>query len=206
MNNLQEFYRKIEYLRSNGVKMKEIADWIDMAPSILSSLYTTVLPNYFEGIKSYPPEEALDSALALVNNVSKKRLLSHIEEMILRLDQMELAEPDSLKDNPFAKQLMEETRLSASKIEAFKGIYTSYSLSSSSDLPTLPLGSSSPCRADQRLWRGSMGIRDHARSSEFPLHAEREPSAPIHDGNDIPANTIFQESSPITRIIHRARL
>ena len=106
MNNLQEFYRKIEYLRSNGVKMKEIADWIDMAPSILSSLYTTVLPNYFEGIKSYPPEEALDSALALVNR---------------------------LKDNPFAKQLMEETRLSASKIEAFKGIYTSYSLSSSSD-------------------------------------------------------------------------
>ena len=95
--------------------------------------YTTVLPNYFEGIKSYPPEEALDSALALVNNVSKKRLLSHIEEMILRLDQMEFAEPDSLKDNPFAKQLMEETRLSASKIEAFKGIYTSYSLSSSSD-------------------------------------------------------------------------
>ena len=94
MNNLQEFYRKIEYLRSNGVKMKEIADWIDMAPSILSSLYTTVLPNYFEGIKSYPPEEALDSALALVNNVSKKRLLSHIEEMILRLDQMEFAEPD----------------------------------------------------------------------------------------------------------------
>ena len=119
MNNLQEFYRKIEYLRSNGVKMKEIADWIDMAPSILSSLYTTVLPNYFEGIKSYPPEEALDSALALVNNVSKKRLLSHIEEMILRLDQMEFAEPDSLKDNPFAKQLMEEIRLSASKIESF---------------------------------------------------------------------------------------
>ena len=50
------------------------------------------------------------------------------------LDRLELtAERDSLKDNPFAKQLMEETRLSASKIEAFKGIYTSYSLSSSSD-------------------------------------------------------------------------
>ena len=66
--------------------------------------------------------------------------------MILRLDQMELAEPDSLKDNPFAKQLMEETRLSASKIEAFKGIYTSYSLffllglPQDGTLPTLPLG------------------------------------------------------------------
>lgn len=34
MNNLQEFYRKIEYLRSNGVKMKEIADWIDAIGTI----------------------------------------------------------------------------------------------------------------------------------------------------------------------------
>lgn len=133
MDNLQELYRKIEYLRSNGVKMKEIADWVDMAPSVLSSLYTTVLPHYLEGIKSYPAEEALDSALALVNNVSKKRLLSNIDEMILHLDEMELAEPDGLKDNPLAKQLMEEIRLAASKVEAFKGIYTSYSLSSSSD-------------------------------------------------------------------------
>lgn len=212
MNNLKEFYREIEYLRSNGVKMKEIADWIDMDPSILSSLYTTVLPNYFEGIKSYPPEEALDSALALVNNVSKKRLLSHIEEMILRLDQMALAEPDSLKNNPFAKQLMEETRLSASKIEAFKGIYTSYSLSSSSDCLKMEPFLLSPSDNQVRVGRISAygeaqwGFGIHERSSEFPLHAEREPSAPIHDGNDIPANTIFQESPPITRIIHRAGL
>lgn len=133
MNNLQELYRKIEYLRSNGVKMKEIADWVDIAPSVLSSLYTTVLPNYFEGLKNRAPEEALDAALTQVNNVSKKRLLSHLEDMILRLDEMEIAEPDHLKDNPFAKQLLEEIRLSTSKIEAFKGIYTSYSLSSSSD-------------------------------------------------------------------------
>ena len=42
MNELPEIYKRIEYLRNKGVKMKEIADWIDMAPSILSSLYTTV--------------------------------------------------------------------------------------------------------------------------------------------------------------------
>ena len=155
MNNLQEFYRKIEYLRSNGVKMKEIADWIDMAPSILSSLYTTVLPNYFEGIKSYPPEEALDSALALVNNVSKKRLLSHIEEMILRLDQMELAEPDSLKDNPFAKQLMEETRRSASKIEAYKGINTSYSLNTSTECHKMDPYLQTPTEHQDQVGRNS---------------------------------------------------
>ena len=53
MNNLQEFYRKIEYLRSNGVKMKEIADWIDMAPSILSSLYDRIA-ELFRGHQELP--------------------------------------------------------------------------------------------------------------------------------------------------------
>ena len=32
MDDLIEIYRRIEYLRNNGLKMKEIADFIDMAP------------------------------------------------------------------------------------------------------------------------------------------------------------------------------
>ena len=44
MDDFRELYRRIEYLRNNGIKMKEIADCARMAPSILSSLYTTVLP------------------------------------------------------------------------------------------------------------------------------------------------------------------
>ena len=146
-----------------------------MAFSILSSLYTTVLPNYFEGIKSYPPEEALDSALALVNNVSKKRLLSHIEEMILRLDQMELAEPDSLKDNPFCQAIDGGDTALRSKIEAFKGIYTSYSLSSSSDCLKMEPFLLSPSDNQVRVGRISAygeaqwGIRDHARSLRISI-------------------------------------
>ena len=35
MNDLIEIYRRIEYLRNNGLKMKEIADYVDMAPSLL---------------------------------------------------------------------------------------------------------------------------------------------------------------------------
>ena len=30
MNDLIEIYRRIEYLRNNGLKMKEIADYVDM--------------------------------------------------------------------------------------------------------------------------------------------------------------------------------
>ena len=76
MNDFSELYKRIEYLRNNGPKMKEIADWVGMAPSVLSSLYTTVLPAYFESAKTMPQEEALDQALSLVNNVSKRKLLS----------------------------------------------------------------------------------------------------------------------------------
>lgn len=49
-----EIYRRIGYLRNKGVKMKEIADRIDMTPSVLSSLYTTVFPAYFEAVKKVP--------------------------------------------------------------------------------------------------------------------------------------------------------
>ena len=41
MNDLIEIYRRIEYLRNNGLKMKEIADYVDMAPSVLSNLIET---------------------------------------------------------------------------------------------------------------------------------------------------------------------
>ena len=36
MNDLIEIYRRIEYLRNNGLKMKEIADYVDMAPIVCS--------------------------------------------------------------------------------------------------------------------------------------------------------------------------
>ncbi len=57
MNELEEIYKRIEYLRNNGVKMKEIADWINMAPSVLSALYSSVLPAYLNLQKTKTQEE-----------------------------------------------------------------------------------------------------------------------------------------------------
>lgn len=131
--DFQEFYKRIEYLRNGGVKMKEIADCIDIAPSVLSSLYTTVLPTYFNALKSNTPDEALEQALGLVNNVSKRRLLTGLSDMLVRLDSLEPDEPSTLKGNPFAEQLAEEMPLSARKVDHISGIYYSYSLSSSTD-------------------------------------------------------------------------
>lgn len=133
MNDFLELYKRIEYLRNSGIKMKEIADWVGMAPSVLSSLYTTVLPAYFEGSKTMPQEEALDQALSLVNNVSKRRLLSGLEETLQRLDELEPAERHTQKGIPFVESLIEEMSLSARQLPDICGVYASYSLSSSSD-------------------------------------------------------------------------
>ncbi len=89
MDELTDIYKRIEYLLNNGVKMKEIADRVDMAPSVLSALYSSVLPAYIDLLKTRTPDEALDDALALVNNVSKKRLLNNVSSMRILLQEME---------------------------------------------------------------------------------------------------------------------
>lgn len=48
MKELREIYDRITYLRQKGMKMKDIAGCIDFAPSVLSALYTTVLPAFFK--------------------------------------------------------------------------------------------------------------------------------------------------------------
>lgn len=132
MKNLEEFYKRIEYLRNGGVKMKEIADWIDIAPSILSSLYTTVLPFYFSQKEKSTPEEALDNAFAQVNNVSRRRFLSGLEKMLERLEEMEPVKSVQT-EMPFIESLKEEMQLSVHKFSHISGLYYSYSLSSSAD-------------------------------------------------------------------------
>lgn len=134
MDELTEIYKRIEYLRNNGVKMKEIADRIDMAPSVLSALYSSVLPAYINLIRTHTADEALDEALALVNNVSKKRLLNNIESMRLLLLEMEPEQSaENENGNPLIKLLGKEMKASVQDAANYAGTYLSYSLSSSTD-------------------------------------------------------------------------
>ena len=134
MNELPEIYKRIEYLRNKGVKMKEIADHTNMAASVLSSLYSSVLPTYIGCIKKgNNEEEALDYALSQVNNVSKKRLLGNLKELKERLYELEPAAATGQKENPFLDMISEEMLRSVQDAHNYSGIYISYSLSSSSD-------------------------------------------------------------------------
>lgn len=133
MNDFLEIYKRIEYLRNKGVKMKEIADRIDMTPSVLSSLYTTVFPSYFEAVKKSSPDDALDYALSQVNNVSRKRLLANLPAAKELLFEFEPEVSAECNGSPFVSMLEEEMLQSTHKVMGYSGVYMSYSLSSSTD-------------------------------------------------------------------------
>ena len=74
MEDLKEIYERISFLRQKGIKMKEMAEQAGISPSVLSAIYSTVLPAYLKNTeKGENEDEALNNALVWVNNVSKKK-------------------------------------------------------------------------------------------------------------------------------------
>lgn len=133
-DDLKYIYDRITYLRKKKVKMKEMAERCDIAPSVLSAIYSTVLPYYLKNIAAGKnDDDALDEALIWVNNVSKKRLLGSIAEIKLALQTLKPAimSSNGNERNPHIatlRQAMEDTGKFALN---YTGIYVSYSLSSS---------------------------------------------------------------------------
>lgn len=135
MNTLIEIYNKLRKLRDSGVKMKDIAEETDMTSSVLSSLYSTVLPAYVSAVSSGTDEEqALDAALLLVNNVSKKKLMGTVESFYEKLSKIE---PRFLSQNnnerPFLDDIEKEAIKYVSNVSNYSGLYIAYSRSSYKD-------------------------------------------------------------------------
>ena len=82
MDKLALLYERMKKLRESGVKVKEISEETDIASSVLSSLYSSVLPMYVNLLSSgTEPEASLDQALQQVNNVSKRKLLGCLDDL-----------------------------------------------------------------------------------------------------------------------------
>ena len=135
MDELKTIYERIAYLRRKGMRMKDIAACVDLAPSVLSALYTTVMPAYLKNIdKGMGGAEALDEALVWVNNVSKKRLLASLRPMAATLSRLDV-EPEGLPDaplNPYAAALQRIMAAAVEPLRPYCGTYMSYSVSSGS--------------------------------------------------------------------------
>lgn len=86
MDKLGMLYLQLKKLRAGGVKMKDIAQAVGMQQSVLSSLYSSVLPTYTaltdEGVDAV---DALDKALKHVTSVSKRRLLTSVDDLYSRV-------------------------------------------------------------------------------------------------------------------------
>ncbi len=136
MDDLKEIYERIKFLRGKGVKMKEIAAQTGFTPSVLSALFTTVMPEYFKNKdKGMPEDEALDGALVWVNNVSKKKLLGQLDKMKAALFAMDAA-PKAASgdaDNMHRDIIAHAMKGAVDGCTAFSGMYMSYSVSSSSN-------------------------------------------------------------------------
>ena len=135
MNELKEIYDRITFLRKKGVKMKEMAEQTHLTPSVLSAMYSTVFPTYFKNVeKGMDEDDALDNALVWVNNLSKKKFLGSLPQMKQELFVMDVAVKEKSDGrNPFLDELEYNANRSVNYIANYSGIYTSYSLSSSTD-------------------------------------------------------------------------
>lgn len=135
MEDLKEIYERISFLRQKGIKMKEMAEQAGISPSVLSAIYSTVLPAYLKSKeKGESEDEALNNALVWVNNVSKKKLLGSLANLKNSLFAMEIIpkSPSENKFNPFLAQLENNMQETLNRISYFSGIYLSYSISSGS--------------------------------------------------------------------------
>ena len=136
MDDLKERYERMKFLRRKGVKMKDIAECTGMIPSVLSALFTTVLPEYVKNRdKGKDEDESLDAALVWVNNVSKKKLLGSIGKMKAALFKMEAAPktPVEKQENMHIGDIADIMKGAVNLVTNFSGVYLSYSVSSSSD-------------------------------------------------------------------------
>ena len=68
MEELKEIYDRMTFLRQKGVKMKDMAERAGFSPSVLSAIYSTVLPAYFKNReKGMSGEEALNNAYGVTH-------------------------------------------------------------------------------------------------------------------------------------------
>lgn len=114
--------------------MKDIAEETDIASSVLSSLYSSVLPMYINLVSNGEDEEkALDKSLLQVNNVSKRKLLGCIDKLHEKVHAIEPRLLNKTSARPFIDDLEKEAANYLSNAGVYTGLYLAYSSSSFSD-------------------------------------------------------------------------
>ena len=135
MDRLISLFERMKKLRESGVKMKDISEETNIASSVLSSLYSSVLPMYATLISNGEEKEtALDKSLQQVNNISKRKLLGCLDELY---EKVYAIEPRFVHNKgngrPFLDDIEKEAINYLPNAGIYTGLYLAYSASSFSD-------------------------------------------------------------------------
>lgn len=135
MDKLVTLYGQMKKLRENGVRVKDISEETDIASSVLSSLYSTVLPAYVNMVSAgEEPERAIDKALQQVNNISRRKLTGCIDELLEKISRIEPKNfRNSNEEKAFIDDIEKEAAKYISNANAYSGLYVGYSASSFCD-------------------------------------------------------------------------
>ncbi len=131
MDRLQELYEQLRRLRAAGVKMKDIARSTGLPSSVLSSLYSSVLPAYSALVaEGTAGDDALDEAIRGVNNVSKRRLKDSIDGLCKGVSAVETSFVNSSDAaSSFLGALSAAAGRYLVEAQAYSGLYTCYGFS-----------------------------------------------------------------------------
>lgn len=115
--------------------MKDIAESTDITSSILSALYTTVLPTFIERVaQGIDSNKAIEESLEMVNNVSRKKFFDMLDILEGRLHLIDIRAANPINDQRiFFGDIEHEAISSISQVQNYRGIYLSYSRSSYKD-------------------------------------------------------------------------
>lgn len=135
MDRLILLYEQMKKLRETGVRMKDISEETNIASSVLSSLYSSVLPVYVNlRSNGEDPEKSLDQALQQVNNVSKRKLLGCLDALYEKVCHIDAAIVNTKNNGrPFLDDIEKEAVKYLPNAGVYTGLYLAYSSSSFSD-------------------------------------------------------------------------
>lgn len=134
-DRLRKLNQTLKECRNNGVKMKDIAEITAVTPSVLSSLYSTVIPTYIGNLaRGFDNDTAIKEALKMVNNISYKKLINTIDSLEQNTYLIEASNNTKINDsNDFFNEMEKEATSRALMVEQYSGIYLTYSRSSYKD-------------------------------------------------------------------------
>ncbi len=136
IDKVSAVYIRIKQLRDSGAKMKDIAEGVDVTSSVLSAIYSTILPSIIDmASKSDDYEYAIEESIQLVNNVSRKKffeLLSILDERLSDMDVRTIGSTGG-DENIFFGDVQREASKYITQANNYSGIYLSYSRSSYKD-------------------------------------------------------------------------